>query len=152
MTLSIPDLFSWVLLCSGSFFLVTGALGLVRMPDVFTRMHAASVMETLGVGLILVGLMVQAGFTLVTVKLICLLLLIFFTAPVASHSIARAAMADGVEPKLDGPKLDAREGQIKPFFERTKKLTTPIDAGEAESAASVLVEEGDIQPDKGGPS
>ncbi|MEO1066034.1 MAG: monovalent cation/H(+) antiporter subunit G [Pseudomonadota bacterium] len=140
------DIISWIMLSAGSFFLVVGAIGLIRMPDVFTRMHAISVSETLGAGLLLGGLMVQGGFTLVTFKLVCLFFLIFFTAPVASHAIARAAMADGVEPILDGPELDARDGTIKIFEGKTKKLTTAIDASEAESSASIFVEDIDEEP------
>ena len=135
------DILSWVLLGAGSFFLVVGAIGLVRMPDVFTRMHATSVSETLGVGFILGGLMIQGGFTLVTFKLVCLFILLFLTAPVASHAIARAAMADGVEPILDGPEIDARDGDDLSPLGSTKKITTAIDASDAEASASVIVED-----------
>jgi len=135
------DIISWVLLGLGSFFLVVGAIGLVRMPDVFTRMHATSVAEALGVGCILGGLMIQGGLTLVTFKLVCLFLLLFFTAPVASHAIARAAMADGVEPILDGPEIDARDGSMKPALGSTVKVTTAIDATDAEASASVMIED-----------
>jgi multicomponent Na+:H+ antiporter subunit G len=79
---------------------MVGGIGLVRMPDLFTRMHAASVTETLGAGLILLGLMLQAGLTLVTVKLIMIGLLIFFASPTSSHALARAALLGGVKPKL----------------------------------------------------
>lgn len=143
------DAVSWVLLIAGSFFLIVGAVGLVRMPDVFTRMHATSVSETMGVGLMLCGLMIQGGLTLVTFKLVCLLLLIFFTAPVASHAVARAAMADGVEPILDRPEIDARDGDMKPLKAVTQKTTLPIDASEAEASASVIVEDREID-DEGG--
>lgn len=138
---ALVDILSWVLLGAGSFFLVVGAIGLVRMPDVFTRMHATSVSETLGVGFILGGLMIQGGFTLVTFKLICLFILLFLTAPVASHAIARAAMADGVEPILDGPEIDVRDGDDLPPLGSTKKITTAIDASDAEASASVIVED-----------
>ena len=138
---ALVDLLSWVLLGAGSFFLVVGAIGLVRMPDVFTRMHATSVSETLGVGFILGGLMIQGGFTLVTFKLVCLFILLFLTAPVASHAIARAAMADGVEPILDGPEIDARDGDDLSPLGSTKKITTAIDASDAEASASVIVED-----------
>ena len=94
------DILSWVLLLAGGAFCIIGALGLVRMPDFFTRMHAASVTDTLGAGLILLGLMLQAGFTLVTVKLIVLGLLIFFTSPTATHALAQAALARGLQPLL----------------------------------------------------
>lgn len=94
------DVVSGVLILAGSFFVVVGALGLVRMPDVYTRMHAASVTDTLGAGLLLVGLMLQAGFTLVTLKLLFLLLLFLFTTPLAAHALTQAALHEGVEPKL----------------------------------------------------
>ena len=63
---TVIDLASWALILSGSFFTVVGAFGLVRMPEIFTRMHAASVTDTMGVGLLILGMGLQAGFTLVT--------------------------------------------------------------------------------------
>jgi multicomponent Na+:H+ antiporter subunit G len=99
MSLAI-DAVSWLCLVSGSFFCIVGAIGLVRMPDLYTRMHAASVIETLGAGLLLLGLMLQAGFTLILAKLIILGLLIFFTSPTATHALARAAAARGLAPLL----------------------------------------------------
>lgn len=101
------DILSWILLLAGGAFCVIGALGLVRMPDFFTRMHAASVTDTLGAGLMLLGLMLQAGLTLVTVKLIVLGLLIFFTSPTATHALAQAALARGLQPLLAQTKEDA---------------------------------------------
>jgi len=94
------DALSWVLLIAGGAFCMIGALGLVRMPDFFTRMHAASVVDTLGAGLMLVGLILQAGFTLATVKLVAIGLLILLTSPAATHALAQAAMARGVKPLL----------------------------------------------------
>ncbi len=94
------DLISWVLLLAGSAFSLIGAVGIIRLPDVFTRMHGAGVVETLGVGLILAGLMVQAGLTMVTVKLILIIAFLFFTSPAATHALARAALTAGVEPLL----------------------------------------------------
>ncbi len=94
------DALSWVCLMGGGFFCVVGAVGMLRMPDFYTRMHAASVIETLGAGLILLGLMLQAGFTLVAVKLMIVGLLIFFASPTATHALARAAMARGLKPVL----------------------------------------------------
>jgi multicomponent Na+:H+ antiporter subunit G len=94
------EILSWILLLAGSAFCMIGALGLVRMPDFFTRMHAASVTDTLGAGLMLLGLMLQAGFTLVMVKLIVIGLLIFFTSPTSTHALAQAALARGLKPLL----------------------------------------------------
>jgi len=94
------DVASWILILTGGAFCVIGAVGLLRMPDFFTRMHAASVVDTLGAAFILLGLMLQSGLSLVTVKLVAIAVLLFFTSPVSTHALARAALARGVEPVL----------------------------------------------------
>jgi multicomponent Na+:H+ antiporter subunit G len=94
------DMASWVLLVAGGFFCMVGALGLLRLPDFYTRLHGASVTDTLGAGLILLGLILQAGLTLVAAKLLVIGLLIFFTSPAAAHAIARAALHRGLKPLL----------------------------------------------------
>lgn len=94
------DAGSWVCLAAGAAFCVVGAIGLIRMPDFYTRMHAASVTDTVGAGLILIGLMLQAGFTLVTAKLLMIGMLILLTSPAATHALARAAFLRGVRPLL----------------------------------------------------
>jgi len=86
------------LIAAGCFFFVVGAVGVNRMPEVFTRLHAASVSDTAGVSLVLVGLMVLEGFSLVTAKLVFLFLLLLFTGPAVTHAIARAALKAGVKP------------------------------------------------------
>ena len=97
------DLLSWALLLAGGFFCVVGAVGLVRMPDFYTRMHAASVVETLGAGLVLLGLLLQAGFTLVAVKLLFIGALLLFASPTGTHALARAAYERGLKPLLAEP-------------------------------------------------
>ena len=97
------DALSGIFLVAGSLFCVVGAVGLIRMPDFYTRMHAASVIETLGAGLILLGLLLQAGLTLVAVKLLIIGMLIFFASPTATHALARAAMVRGLQPLLAAP-------------------------------------------------
>jgi multicomponent Na+:H+ antiporter subunit G len=94
------DIASWLLIVGGSFFTLVGALGLLRMPDVFTRMHAVSVSDTLGVGLLILGMVLQAGLSLVTLKLLILLALFFLTAPVVTHALARVCLHEGIEPLL----------------------------------------------------
>jgi multicomponent Na+:H+ antiporter subunit G len=94
------DFASWVFILLGSFFAMVGALGIVRMPDIFTRMHAASVTDTLGVGLLILGMCLQGGFSLVTLKLFFLLALFFFTGPVVTHALAQASLHEGVKPML----------------------------------------------------
>ncbi len=95
------DIASWILLVAGGLFCIVGAVGLLRMPDFYTRVHAASVTDTLGAGLILLGLILQAGWTLVAAKLVMVGLLIFFTSPAATHALARAALGRGLKPLLD---------------------------------------------------
>lgn len=94
---------TWALLMAGAFFLLTGALGMVRLPDVFTRMHAAGMTDTMGAGLILAGLLVHAlsaGDQLVAVPVRLLLILgfLWFTSPIATHATAKAALSGGVRP------------------------------------------------------
>jgi multicomponent Na+:H+ antiporter subunit G len=106
------EVFSWFFLMTGSAFVLIGAIGVLRLPEVFTRSHAAGMIDTMGAGLILLGLMFQAGgFNLVLVKLIMIGFFLFFTSPVSSHALVRAAMADGAKPLLkDGVTL---KGNIK---------------------------------------
>ena len=94
------DATSWGLLAAGGFFCVVGALGMLRMPDFYTRVHAASVVDTLGAGLILAGLLLQATEALVAVRLVIIGLLLYFTSPAAAHALARAAMLRGLAPVL----------------------------------------------------
>lgn len=95
---SVVDLLSWLCLLAGGVFSVIGGIGLIRMPSLFTRLHAASLTDTVGAGLILLGLILQAGLTLVTMKLAVLGLLIVFASPTATHALAKAALARGVDP------------------------------------------------------
>lgn len=99
MTGTVLDLLSWVLLIAGSFFVITGGVGLLRLPDVYSRMHAAGITDTLGAALFAAGMAVQAGFTLVTVKLAIILVFILFTSPTATYAVANAVWSGGVHPK-----------------------------------------------------
>lgn len=94
------DLLSALCLAGGAFFSLVGGIGLVRMPDFYTRMHAASVTDTLGAGLILTGLMLQAGWTLIAAKLAMVGLLTLLANPTATHALAKAAMLSGLKPRL----------------------------------------------------
>jgi multicomponent Na+:H+ antiporter subunit G len=97
---AVLDIASWACLVGGGIFCIIGAVGLIRMPDCYTRMHAASVIETLGAGLLLAGMIMQAGFTLVAAKLVMIGLLILFASPTATHALAKAALARGLKPLL----------------------------------------------------
>lgn len=90
----VRDGLSWAMLLSGAAFSMIGGIGILRMPDIYTRMHAASLTDTLGAILILGGLMIQGGLTLVTAKLVLTLFFLLFTSPVATHALAAAALTD----------------------------------------------------------
>jgi len=104
------DIMSWILLGIGTLFLLIGAVGLIRLPDFFSRMHAAGLIDTLGAGLILVGLMIEAGWSLNLAKLVLILLFLLFTSPTSSHALAHAALVHGLKPWRH-PK-DSRQAQI----------------------------------------
>lgn len=97
----VVDVLSWILLLAGSLLLLIGAIGLHRLPEFFTRTHAGSVTDTGAAGLILIGLMLQAGFSLITAKLLIILLFLWFTSPTASHVLAQSALRDGLKPKTE---------------------------------------------------
>ncbi|GAB4527341.1 MAG: monovalent cation/H(+) antiporter subunit G [Amphiplicatus sp.] len=105
----IRDLASWGLFLIGSAAVVTGAIGIVRFPDFYTRVHAAGVTDTGGAELIIVAMMLQAPNWLVAAKLAFIGIFLFFTSPVATHAIAHAAWVSGLKPLL-GPELK-REGE-----------------------------------------
>ena len=100
--LSAVDIVSWILLMAGALFCVIGGIGLLRLPDFFSRMHGAGITDTLGAALVLVGLMVQAGLSLLTVKLIMILIILWLTSPTSTHAIAKAARMSGQDPVVDG--------------------------------------------------
>lgn len=94
------DTLSWILLTLGGALAVIGAVGMLRFPDVFTRLHAAGITESSASIFILAGLMLQAGASLVSLRLLLILVFLLFTGPVAVHALARAALADNVKPQL----------------------------------------------------
>lgn len=92
------DILSWLCLLAGVFFAIVAGIGLLRLPDLFCRLHAAGIGDTLGAGLIVLGLMLQAGWTLNLIKLVLILVFIFFTSPAATHAVAKAALHGGLKP------------------------------------------------------
>ncbi len=108
--LALADWLSWFCLIIGAFFLITGTLGIVRLPDVFSRMHGAGMVDTLGIMLMLIGLMFQAEEWIVVAKLGLILMFIFFTSPTTTFALARAAINGGINP---GPKKAGRSVDIQ---------------------------------------
>lgn len=95
---SILDILAGVLLGVGAVFAIVGGIGMLRLPDFYTRMHAAGVTDTMGAWMILVGLMCIAGWTLISAKLALILLFLFLTGPTATHALAKTAWYAGVKP------------------------------------------------------
>ena len=104
----IIELVSGIFLAIGCFLIISGGIGILRFPDFYTRMHAVSVTDTLAAAMILMGLMLQSQEMMVIVKLMMILLLLLFITPAASHTLAKAAMHNGLMPKLD-KKQDAEK-------------------------------------------
>ena len=100
------EIASWFLIVCGSFFHVCRCRWDDPNADVFTRMHAASVIDTVGAGMLIVGMMLQADSTLVALKLAFIILLLFFTSPVAAHALAQAALTAGQLPQLKEDRTD----------------------------------------------
>lgn len=90
-----------IIMLSGGLLSLIGALGLLRLPDVFARMHAASLVDTLGMLLLVLGMLVIEGFSQNAIKLLLLGMCVLFTSPVATHALSKAALKEGVEPVLD---------------------------------------------------
>lgn len=92
------QILSGLLILAGAGFFVIGAFGFLRMPDLFTRIHAASLADTTGMALVLLGLALLAGPSFAAAKLICLVLFLLFMGPAATHALAAAALASGLKP------------------------------------------------------
>lgn len=86
---------SWILLVLGSVFCLIGTLGLMRLPDFYSRVHAASIIDSLGAILILLGLITQSQDPLVIIKLVLILLFMMLTGPTAVHALVHTAMLSG---------------------------------------------------------
>ncbi len=92
------DVASWLLLSLGGVFVFIGGIGALRMPDLYTRMHAASLTDTMGAVLVIAGVMLQAGASLAALKLFAILLFLLLTSPTASNALASAALLSGMRP------------------------------------------------------
>ncbi|MES9961792.1 MAG: monovalent cation/H(+) antiporter subunit G [Sedimenticola sp.] len=106
-------LLEWVsgfFLLAGGFLCISGGVGLLRMPDFFSRIHAAGMTETLAAPLLLCGLMLQMEWSLDLIKVVMILILILATNPTATHAMAKAALHGGLRPQVDEP-ADEEKGE-----------------------------------------
>jgi multicomponent Na+:H+ antiporter subunit G len=105
----LADLVSWICILVGAAVALIGGLGILRLPDVFARMHGAGMIDTLGLGAILLGLMIQAGLSLVAVKLLLILLFVLYTSPMTTHALSRACLNAGVQPEARHERMEGGE-------------------------------------------
>ena len=96
----VAEVLSWAFIAAGSVFVLIGGIGLIRLPDFYTRIHAAGITDTMGAGLILLGLALQSGLGLVTLKLLLFFVFLIFTSPTATHALAKAALHGKLRPLL----------------------------------------------------
>ena len=96
----IVDILSWICLIPGCILCMIGGLGLLRLPDFYSRLHGGGITDTLGAGLVLIGLMFQGGLTTVTVKLVMILVILLITSPTSTHAVGKAALTSGLKPFL----------------------------------------------------
>tara|TARA_A100001388_G_scaffold243360_1_gene200627 strand:- start:24 stop:443 length:420 start_codon:yes stop_codon:yes gene_type:complete len=91
-------MFSGFFIVCGVVALLIGSLGLLRLPDVYCRIHAVGMIDTAGASFIILGMIIHEGFTLVSVKLVLIGVFLFFTSPIATHAVAQVAHKSGVVP------------------------------------------------------
>ncbi len=101
------DALSLLLLTAGGGFVLIGGIGALRLPNLYTRMHAASLTDSMATLLIFPGIMLQAGLSLATIKLFAIMLFLLLTGPTASYALANAALLSGVKPGDDDERSPA---------------------------------------------
>jgi multicomponent Na+:H+ antiporter subunit G len=92
------DVGSWAAILVGLFFMIVGTVGVLRMPDVFTRLHAAGMTDTMGAGFLILGMCLQAGLSLLTLRLLIVYAFLMVTSPIGTHALARAALGGDIVP------------------------------------------------------
>lgn len=96
----IQTIFSVIFVVLGIAFMLMGSIGIVRLPDFFTRSHASSKSDTLGIMFVISGLIIYEGFTQSSLKLLFIIIFIALSNPIGSHALARAALKKGLKPLL----------------------------------------------------
>jgi multicomponent Na+:H+ antiporter subunit G len=125
---SVQDMVALAILGVGIFFILVGALGFVRLPDVFCRLHVTGVLDTLGAPLVLLGAAVHLGATLVSLKLVLGIIFLALTSPLVGHLLARAALEAGHEPGV----IDDAERLERVLDKRRRTLNARRAAAAAE--------------------
>lgn len=112
------SLLSGLCLLLGSFLILSGMVGVLRFPDFYSRMHAAGVTDTLAAVLVILGLLLLSGWSLVSAKLLIILIFLLFSGPTAAHALVKAAVSHGMEPTgSDEPASKNMQGVSNGVFE-----------------------------------
>jgi len=122
-----------ILMLLGTVFMLVAAIGLLRLPDLYTRMHAVTKAGTLGVGCILLSAAMAFGDLSVATRAVVVLLFVLFTAPVSAHLLGRAGYLGGVS-MWDGTAFDGWQADYEDF--RREGEEVPDSATEASTASS----------------
>lgn len=109
----IIDILSNICLLLGGIFTLTGAIGLLRLPDFYTRLHAASVTESLAAPLLIIGIMLDTGLTLDSAKLVLIIVIMVVSNPTITHALCRAAAHGGVNPEMETKNTQKYESQTQ---------------------------------------
>ena len=96
--MNISEWFSLLLILIGALFFFAGTVGLLRFPDVYSRLHALTKADNVGLGLIVAGLILQTGSWMMIIKVLLIWMLAMFSSAIACHLVARAALRDNVSP------------------------------------------------------
>ncbi|MEX0639122.1 MAG: monovalent cation/H(+) antiporter subunit G [Balneolaceae bacterium] len=98
--MEVQNILTILFVVAGIYFMFVGSLGLIRLPDFYSRTHAASKSDTLGILLVIIGLVIYNGFEIASFKLLLIVLFVALANPIGSHALARAAWRSGLEPEL----------------------------------------------------
>jgi multicomponent Na+:H+ antiporter subunit G len=107
--MDVLTLIGWTLLAAGGAFVFIGGVGVLRLPDFYTRIHAAGVTEVLGMMLVLAGIIALIGLSLNAAKVLAILLFLLLTGPTSAYALANAAWLSGVKPQLHPDTPDPEE-------------------------------------------
>ena len=126
-------MFSGFFIVCGVVSLLIGSLGLLRLPDVYCRIHAVGMIDTAGASFIILGMIIHEGFTLVSVKLVLIGVFLFFTSPIATHAVAQVAHKSGVVPVGRNLARVAGTKNVRASSETKKRVTKSVRKAKAKS-------------------
>jgi multicomponent Na+:H+ antiporter subunit G len=95
------EITSWIFIFTGALLGIAGGIGIHRFPDFYSRLHAVGITDTMCAGAFLIGLGMQTGFSIASVKLMLIFVFLFFSSPTATHALADTAMLSGLKARLD---------------------------------------------------